>query len=138
VLVWGAAYTGGINQGAQRHSQIGYNRRDAGSTISDAATGRIRVAALNDIEVISNKFEVGIQGSSGWNSTTDNTGNASYAQIGHGGDRDAVRDMQLSGEIVIEAGGNLTLLGGKAYNNNATIGHGGYDNPDDDDGTNLA
>ena len=138
VKVWGAAYTGGINNGQQRYSQIGYNRRDAGTAVSDVVSGRIRVGAVNDIEVIANKFEVGVQGSNGWLSTTDNTGNASFAQIGHGGERDSVRDMQLSGGIIVEAGGDLTLSGGKAYNNHATIGHGGYDNPDDDDGNNLA
>ncbi|MCB1206481.1 MAG: filamentous hemagglutinin N-terminal domain-containing protein [Verrucomicrobiae bacterium] len=137
VMVWGAAFTGGINDGQQRYSQIGYNRRDAGSPITDAASGRIRVGAVRDIEVAANHYQVGFQGSNGWTSSTDNTGNASFAQIGHGGERDSVRDMQLSGAIIVEAGNDLSLLGGKAYNNHATIGHGGYDNPDDD-GTNLA
>lgn len=137
VLVWGSAFTGGINQGAQRYSQIGYNRRDAGTEVASSVTGDIRVKALNDIEVVANKYEKGIVGSSGWNSLTDNTGNASFAQIGHGGERDSVEDMQLSGTILVEAGGNLSLLGGLAYNNHASIGHGGYDNLDID-GTNLA
>jgi hypothetical protein len=138
VKVWGASFTGGINAGQQRYSQIGYNRRDAGTTINDPVTGRIRVGALNDIEVIANYYQVGVQGSNGWLATTDNRGNASYAQIGHGGDRDSVRDMRLSGSIVVEAGGDLSLLGGIAYNNHASIGHGGFDNPDDDDDNNLA
>lgn len=138
VKVWGASFTGGINAGQQRYSQIGYNRRDAGTTINDVVTGRIRVGALNDIDVIANYYQIGVQGSNGWLTTTDNRGNASYAQIGHGGDRDSVRDMRLSGGILVEAGGNLSLLGGIAYNNHASIGHGGYDNPDDDDDTNLA
>ncbi len=130
VNVWGPAFTGGINQGAQRYAQIGYNRRDAGTATSLAATGRIRVGAVNDIAVVANKYEVGIRGSSGWIATTDNTGNASFAQIGHGGERDSVTNMELSGDILVEAGGNLSLLGGLAYNNHATIGHGGYDNRD--------
>ncbi|HRQ87517.1 MAG TPA: hypothetical protein PLA50_01890 [Bacteroidia bacterium] len=130
VNVWGPSLTGGINQGAQRYAQIGYNRVATSTATSLAATGRIRVGAANDINLVANKYEVGTQGSNGWTALTDNAGNASYAQIGHGGDRNSVRDMELSGDIVVEAGGNLSLLGGRAYNNHATIGHGGYDNRD--------
>src|SRR5690606_26325808 len=64
VHIWGGALTGGPSVGERRFSQIGYNRREGGA--ASAATGRIRVGAIHDIEVISNKYEVGVLGTSGW------------------------------------------------------------------------
>src|SRR5690606_28998846 len=92
--------------------------------------GRIRVKAANDVSVVANKFEVGLLGynPSGWTTGTTNTGNASFAQIGHGGERESVRGMKFSGEIIVEAGNDVSLLGGKTINNHAQIGHGGYEN----------
>ncbi|HRQ87573.1 MAG TPA: hypothetical protein PLA50_02175, partial [Bacteroidia bacterium] len=115
-----------------RHSQIGYNPRDANTTTTHYdATGRIRVKAVNDVQLVSNKFEVGTEGGY-WPDPGIRTGNAAFAQIGHGGDRGSVIDMNFSGAVIVEAGRDVTLKGGKAYNDYAQIGHGGYVNRDTD------
>lgn len=89
VHVWGGAVTGGIDAGERRYSQIGYNRREAGTAATQGATGRIRVVAENDVEVVANKYAVGALGNGAW-SGGNRTGFVSYAQIGHGGDREAI------------------------------------------------
>lgn len=137
VNVWGGAVTGGFNTGHRKYSQIGYNRQDAGTGTTSPANGRIRVKAENDVSVEANHYAVGSPGYDGW-TDQDRTGYASFAQIGHGGERTSVRDMDLTGEIIVEAGNDLGVKGGLNINNHAQIGHGGYDNPDDDDGANDA
>lgn len=127
IHVWGSALTGGVNSGSQKHSQIGYNASLGGSTSSSPVTGRVRVKAVNDVEVEANHFAVGSEGYAGW-TDRDQTGYASYAQIGHGGERAAVTNMDLTGEIIVEAGNDVSAKGGLTRENHALIGHGGYDN----------
>ncbi|MEX2581491.1 MAG: hypothetical protein WD342_20715, partial [Verrucomicrobiales bacterium] len=135
VNVWGGALTGGTDTGERKYSQIGYNRIDGGT--GTEASGRVRVKAVNDVDVQANKYAIGTAGQGGWTGQ-DRSGYASFAQIGHGGERTSVRDMDLSGEVIVEAGNDVRVAGGLTYNNHAQIGHGGFDNPDDNDGTNLA
>ncbi|MAS94477.1 MAG: hypothetical protein CMO55_14855, partial [Verrucomicrobiales bacterium] len=134
VNVWGGAVTGGTNSGARKYSQIGFNAQQGGGT---SASGRIRVGAENDVDVRANFFAVGVDGALGW-TNQDQTGYASHAQIGHGGERTSIKDKDLTGDIMVEAGGDLNVVGGITFNNHAMVGHGGYDNPDDNDGNNLA
>ncbi len=137
IHVWGGAVTGGIDAGNRKYSQIGYNVIDAGTGTSSPVSGRIRVRAVNDLSVEANHYAVGTVGYNGWTGM-DQTGYASFAQIGHGGERTSVRDMDLTGEIMVEVGNDLSVRAGQTINSHAQIGHGGYDNPDDDDGANLA
>lgn len=129
VLVWAGALTGGINTGERKFSQIGYNRRDAATATSAAVTGRIRVQAKDDVDLDGNHFAVGGDSYVGWTGA-DRTGLASFAMIGHGGERDSTTDMTLTGEIIVEAGNDITADGGKTRESFAQIGHGGYDNVD--------
>ena len=56
---------------------------------------------------------------------------SAHAQIGHGGDREAITNKDLSGEIIVEAGNDLITRGGNTRETYAMVGHGGYDNPRD-------
>ncbi|MCB1063843.1 MAG: hypothetical protein KDN20_13085 [Verrucomicrobiae bacterium] len=127
VNVWGYPLTGGINVGERKYSQIGYNRRDAGLSATEPATGRIRVKAVNNIDITSNKAAVGTLPYAAW-TNADHTGLAAYAKIGHGGEREAVLGSDLSGDIIVEAGNDITAEGGVHRENFVMIGHGGYDN----------
>ncbi|MEX2581401.1 MAG: hypothetical protein WD342_20260, partial [Verrucomicrobiales bacterium] len=131
VRVWGGALTGGNGTGHRKYSQIGYNRQRGGTSSGTPVTGRVRVTAANDVEVEANHYAVGTIGYGGWNQAddpADHTGYASFAQIGHGGERGSVTNMDLSGAVIVEAGNDLAATGGQTRENYAKIGHGGYDN----------
>lgn len=125
VNVWGSALTGGLDTGAGKYSQIGYNRADGGTLASAAATGRIRVAAWGDLSLEANHFGVGSAASGNAWSGVDQHGFASFAKIGHGGERDTVSGS-LSGTIAVEAGGNLSAKAGGTLESFVQIGHGGH------------
>src|SRR5690606_21347897 len=125
IHVRGSALTGGVDAGAGKYSQIGYNRADAGTPASSVVTGRIRVAALNDLSLAANYYGVGSTATGSTWSGVDQTGFASFAKIGHGGERDTISGSLLSGAILVDVGGNFSGTAGETLESFVQIGHGG-------------
>ncbi|MCB1231143.1 MAG: filamentous hemagglutinin N-terminal domain-containing protein [Verrucomicrobiae bacterium] len=116
--------------GDGRTAQIGYrpSEVDAATFTRDAATGRIKVNAKNDV-VMTAGVRV-----NGTDSPSATPGQYNYVQIGHGG-RDATDNgYNHSGDIIVQAGlgSDVGITGniiGTAGTNLATfvhIGHGGH------------
>ena len=114
VNVWGGVTTTGEN----RYSQIGYDREEAGTANALAPSGRIRVQSVNDVSIIGGYSNQGGPGDVG------GVGRYSYGHIGHGGDWGSARQA-MSGDIIVEAGRDVTGQAGQNRQNFVMIGHGG-------------
>ncbi|MDC0322342.1 hypothetical protein OAL55_03140 [Verrucomicrobiales bacterium] len=104
--------------GENRYTQIGYDREDGGTAVALASSGRIRVQAVNDVNLIANRDGVGGIGDTG------GAGRYAYAQIGHGGNWGSAR-QELKGDVTVEAGNDIIGRAGQNRENFVHIGHGG-------------
>ena len=119
----------GLNStGENRYSQIGYDREDAGTANALAPSGRIKVHAVNDVTLQTDQTEFA-------NPDTGGAARYAYAHIGHGGHWGSAR-QEMSGDIEVIAGRNVTGHGGGNRQAFAMIGHGGtYGNDGANTGT---
>ncbi|MEC5125211.1 hypothetical protein VSU19_00495 [Verrucomicrobiales bacterium BCK34] len=108
-----AASTGAILLQSQSpnttFAQIGHGGAAGGIRLIERS-GNVTVSAAGDITLDSSEAA---------------GGNFNYTQIGHGG-RNNGGDM--SGEVAVESGGNIDLIGGTGGGGFALIGHGGRTN----------
>ncbi len=87
-------------------AQIGHGGASGGATLVDRA-GDIIVSAAGDIVLDSSEAV---------------SGNYNYTQIGHGGRHSG---GNLSGDVTVESGGDIDVIGGTGGGGFAMVGHGG-------------
>lgn len=104
---------------------IGHGGRGDAAALRDPADGAknlgdITVIAGGELSVLAGKIN---QDDNPQLQAGDDRIEYNYAQIGHGG-----TDFQTDheGEIIVDTGGDITLVGGNAYREPARIGHGGF------------
>ncbi|MDF1826206.1 MAG: hypothetical protein P1U68_16285, partial [Verrucomicrobiales bacterium] len=112
-------------RGSDNFAMIGHGGRGDANNNRDPADGTqnlgdITVVAEGDINITAGGVN---QDDNPQPAGNDDQIQYNYAQIGHGGND---FESEHHGEIVVDAGGDITLKGGQAYREPARIGHGGF------------